>query len=353
MKDVVVLIPALNPTENLYKLVTELINLQFKKIIIVNDGSDSKNKIFPKLKEYSECDILEYSDNKGKGYALKYGINYYLENYKNKYEGIVTADADYQHLPNDILNISLKLVGNLDSFILGCRNFDLDTVPKPNRIGNKITSFIFKVLYGKRVTDTQTGLRGIPNRYLNLALEADGNRFEYEMNMLIKLSKDNINFLCVPIETIYYEESESKFNKLVDSVIIYKVLFAEYIKFIISGFTSFLIDILLFIIINKILNVIDVNIRIVLATCLARIISSFINFNINKNFVFKSHEKSKKILFKYYCFCIIRTILSAGIVVIIYNLLQQVVSETFIKVIVELFLYFVSYKVQKKYIFKT
>lgn len=352
MKDVVVLIPAYNPTNNLFKLVTELVNLNFQKIIIVNDGSSKKNKIFNKLKEYSECDILEYSDNKGKGYALKYGINYYLENYKNLYKGIVTADADYQHLPNDILNMSLKLVGNLDSLVLGCRNFDLENVPKTNRIGNKITSFFFKLLYGKKVSDTQTGLRGIPNRYLNFALEASGNRFEYEMNMLIKLSKDNINILCVPIETVYYEESESKFNKVVDSFIIYKVLFAEYIKFIISSFICFLIDIVLFIVISKLLNIIDINIRIVLATCLARIVSSFINFNINKHFVFKSREKGNVVLSKYYLLCILRTILSAGVVVVLYNLIH-VLDETIIKLIVEIILYFVSYKIQKKYIFKT
>lgn len=352
MKDIVVLIPAYNPTDNLYKLVLELINLKFQKIIIVNDGSNKKNKIFPKLKEFSECDLLEYTENKGKGYALKFGINYYLENYKTEYKGIVTADADYQHLPNDILNISLKLIGNLDSLVLGCRNFDLDTVPNLNRFGNKLTSFIFKLLYGKKVNDTQTGLRGIPNRYLNLALEANGNRFEYEMNMLIKLSGKNINFLCIPIETVYYEESESKFNKLVDSFTIYRVLFSEYIKFFLSGFLCFFIDIILFILIGKLLNVIDINIRIILATCIARIVSSFINFNINKNFVFKSHEKNNIILTKYYLLCILRTLMSAGLVVILYNLFK-IIDETIIKIIVEIFLYFISYRIQKKYIFKT
>ena len=110
----------------------------------------------------------------------------YLENLKNNYKGIVTVDADYQHLPNDVLNIALRLLGNQDSLILGIRDFSEKGVPTLNRFGNRLTSFIFKLLYGENIKDTQTGLRGIPNRYLNLCLEASGKRFEFEMNMLIK-----------------------------------------------------------------------------------------------------------------------------------------------------------------------
>ena len=224
MKDIVIVIPAYNPSKKLIELVDSLILLNFSKIIIVNDGSIKGKSIFRTVKEKTECLILEYKENKGKGYALKYAINYYLENLKNNYKGIVSVDADYQHLPNDVLNIALRLLSNQDSLILGIRKKKKKGVPTPNRFGNRLTSFIFKLLYGENIKDTQTGLRGIPNRYLNLCLEASGKRFEFEMNMLIKFVKQKINIIQIPIETVYYKRGESKFNKWIDSILIYKVI---------------------------------------------------------------------------------------------------------------------------------
>ena len=229
MQDVVILIPAYNPNEKLLKLVSELLKSNFSKIIIVNDGSTNNFEIFEKLKTINECIILEYKTNKGKGYALKYGINYYLKKFK-EFKGIITVDSDYQHIPYDIKNITLKLLDNLDKVILGSRDFNEQQVPILNRLGNKFTSLVFKLLYKTKIIDTQTGLRGIPNSCLPLCLETEGDRFEYEMNMLINFSKEHINILEIPIETVYYTKGESKFNKIIDSIKIYKVLFTKYLK---------------------------------------------------------------------------------------------------------------------------
>ncbi|MGN1353179.1 MAG: glycosyltransferase [Bacilli bacterium] len=352
MNNIVVLIPAYNPNQKLINLVSELKN-NFSKIIIINDGSNRKSKkIFQELTNYPECTLLEYPENKGKGYALKYGINYYLENLKDNYQGIVTADCDYQHKPEDIINIALKLLGNQDSIILGVRNFHLKNIPFPNRFGNLLTSFIFKFLYGIKIEDTQTGLRAIPNRYLNLCLETNGNRFEFEMNMLIKAVKNKINILQVPIETIYYSKRESKFNKFKDPIIIYKVLFTEYLKFIISSLSCSLIDVILFSMFLQLFINVNNNIQIIMATFFSRIITDFFNFNINKTIVFNSNENIKKIAIKYYILSFSKMIISALFVLLIHHLLINI-NETYIKIVVDTLIYFLSYKIQKKYIFKT
>ena len=352
MKDIVIVIPAYNPSKKLIDLVDSLILLNFSKIIIVNDGSIKGKKIFKTVKEKNECLILEYKENKGKGYALKYAINYYLENLKNNYKGIVTVDADYQHLPNDVLNIALRLLGNQDSLILGIRDFYEKGVPTSNRFGNRLTSFIFKLLYGENIKDTQTGLRGIPNRYLNLCLEASGKRFEFEMNMLIKFVKQKINIIQIPIETVYYKRGESKFNKWIDSILIYKVIFTEYIKFLLSSLICSFLDIILFTTFLNIFSNLNNNLKIILGTFISRIIADFFNFNINKNFVFISHENSKKIFWKYYLLSFSKMLLSASLVLIFHNLFNNC-SETVLKIIVDVFIYLISYKIQKKYIFKT
>ena len=353
MDNVVLLIPAYNPSQKLIKLVKDLGN-DFKKIIIVNDGSTNRasEKIFLELESNEICDVIGYSQNRGKGGALKYGINYYLENYKNEYKGIVTADADYQHSVSDIINVSLRLIGNQDSIILGVRDFNSKNVPRSNRFGNKITSFIFKLLYGVKISDTQTGLRGIPNRYLNLSLEISGQRFEYEMSMLIKLVKEKIFIIQVPITTIYYKRSESKFIKTLDPIIIYKVLFTEYIKFTLSSLFSSVIDLVIFTLFISVFTNINNNIKIILGTFFARIVSGFINFNINKNLVFNSHERSDKILCKFYFYTFGTMLTSALCVMLLHNIFPNVL-ETLLKIIVDVAIYFVGYRIQKKYIYKT
>ena len=212
LKDYVILIPAYNPSKKLLKLVNDLEEYKCK-ILIVNDGSDSSKKIFEELKKNKNTLVLEYLENHGKGYAMKYGIKYYLDNLKDKYLGIITVDADYQHIPTDIDKIAYNM--SIDKITLGSRDFNLKTVPFTNKIGNKITSFIFKILYGIKINDTQTGLRGIPNKYLDICLEIEGNRFEYEMEQLIYFVNHKIDIEEIDIKTIYYHKSESKFNKII------------------------------------------------------------------------------------------------------------------------------------------
>lgn len=347
MNKYVVLIPAYNPSNKLIKLVEELKKLKFK-IIIVNDGSDISNNCFKKLKE--DNIILEYSENMGKGYALKYGINYYLTNLVNEYDGIITVDADYQHLPKDINKIYKDEKNNNDTIILGSRNFDSKKVPLPNRLGNKITSFIFKILYNKKIFDTQTGLRLIPNKYLNECLEIDSNRFEYEMQMLINFSNNKYNLEEIEIETVYYSQSESKFKKIIDSLKIYKILLKESFRFLVTSLLSSFLDIILFTIFLKIFVSLD-DLAIIFSTFFARIIADFLNFNLTKYFVFNSKEDSHKILLKYYILSFAKMAMSAVLVLLISKFL--LINKTVIKMFVDILIYFISYRIQKKHIFKT
>lgn len=225
---IVPIIPAFNPDNKLLNSVNELIDHGFKTIIIVDDGSYSK-EIFTKLENRKECIILTHEINMGKGCALKTAFRYYQECLFNDYKGVITLDADGQHQINDIVNISNLLVDN-DMFILGTRLFNTKETPWRNKTGNHITSFVFKKLYHVYLKDTQTGLRGIPNRLITLHLKTDGERFEYEINALIDLVKDKEKILQVDITTVYLENSNkhSHFNPFKDSYKIYKILFARH-----------------------------------------------------------------------------------------------------------------------------
>lgn len=345
---IVSLIPSLNPTEKLINYVNELIDIGFEKIIIVNDGSGEEyNKYFEQLETHKECIVLKHTINKGKGRALKTGFEYYLKNFKD-YDGIVTSDSDGQHSAKDTKLIACKLSQYNNSLILGSRNFDLKNVPFKSKSGNKITSFIFKLLYGKKINDTQTGLRGIPNNYIQSCLDLVGERFEYEINMLCDAVEQNIDIKEIIIETIYLNENQSShFNPIKDSIRIYKVIFSQFLKFTISGIISFVSDILLFnLIINFIFNNSNI-VTIMTSTILARIFSSYINYNLNRKNVFNS--KAKNTLFKYYLLCAIQVILSGIITYLLFKL--NIMNETVCKTITDLTLFFVSYNIQKKYVF--
>ena len=227
MKDkIVVLIPSLNPLEEFYDYVKSLISISSNiELIIVNDGSNKeKEYIFNKISKLNNVTLLTHKENLGKGEALKTGFKYYLKNKKNLSKGIITADSDGQHSIKDILKIASVLnEQTTESLIIGKRNFNLKTVPIKSKIGNFLTRKLFKLKYKKDVYDTQSGLRGLTNNFIEKCVNLSGSRFEYEINVLIEASRENINIIEVNIETIYYNNNErTNYKAVKDSIKICK-----------------------------------------------------------------------------------------------------------------------------------
>lgn len=220
-----VIIPALNPVPELEYYVKELLSYGIAHIIVVNDGSESSyNSIFEKIKQHEKCTVLLHAVNRGKGRALKTALKYFMEHFSHL-DGAVTADADGQHSVKDICNICEKLSQNQNSLILGVRNFKMKNVPFRSYFGNTLTSGIFKLLYGYYLSDTQTGLRGLPSKHIPWITELNGERYDYEINMLIQARRHNLNLTSVPIETLYYNNnSGSHYSTIKDSVRILKCL---------------------------------------------------------------------------------------------------------------------------------
>ena len=154
--------------------------------------------------------------------------------------GIVTADADGQHAPNDILKVGKALAAD-NTIVLGTRNLFHPNVPLASKIGNLFSAIYFKLKTGRLIKDTQTGLRGIPARYFDFALSVEGDRFEYEMRFLEQMSEKNIAYRTVDIETIYGEDRVTHFRAVSDSYVIYR----PFIKNIASSLLSAIVNIVL------------------------------------------------------------------------------------------------------------
>lgn len=354
MKTLIV-IPALNPPTELSNYIVRLKESGLENILIVDDGSRLEFKyIFEKLRDEQNCMILTHAKNLGKGRALKNAFNYFLTMpHVEEFNGIVTADSDGQHRVEDVLSMVDTISNYPDSLILGCRDFDSENVPPKSKFGNKLTKLVFKLLYGRKITDTQTGLRGFPKAILNEMLEIPGERFEYETKMLIHMFNKTIPIQEITIETIYFDgNAETHFNPIKDSLRIYKVIFASFFKYIISSISSFLVDIGLFQLffwISLSVGIQRGSLLILLSTILARIISSYFNFTMNKNFVFDGEKRVHKTIVKYYSLAVFQMLLSAVMVAVIWNISSG--SETAIKIVVDTILFLASYQIQRRWVF--
>jgi len=219
-----VLIPAWDPDHTLILLVESLLQLGFGAILIVNDGSSLvSTEIFEQLQLLDRVHILRHAINLGKGRALKSGINYFLGDLPS-FDVLVTADADGQHIPTDIARVAIAALQNSTKAVLGSRGFVKD-VPLRSRVGNGLTRRIFTLVTGARLMDTQTGLRAFPRSMLPGLLLLEGERYEYEMNVLTHICRTGNKPLEVPIETIYFDGNKSsRFDPIRDSMSIYLVL---------------------------------------------------------------------------------------------------------------------------------
>lgn len=355
-KKTVVLIPSLNPNADLVDYVKKLVNANNQiEVIVINDGSKKELKgIFDDIEKIKRCVVLTHAINLGKGRGLKTGFNYFINNYSEKEaNGIITADSDGQHAIEDIVRIANELnEATEETLILGTRDFNKDNVPFKSRNGNKITTAVFKLLYGKKINDTQTGLRGLTYDFVKECISLDGERFEYEINMLIEAVKNKITITEPTIETIYFDNnSETHFRPIKDSFKIYSVMFKKFFKFAFSGLSSALLDIALFTLIYGVFaKLIGEEISIFIATVGARIFSSLFNYSINKNVVFNAN-KSKNTIFKYYFLCVIQTFVSWALVNFGFKFMESVIHPSVIKVVVDALLFLVSFQVQQKWVF--
>ncbi|MGV8905102.1 MAG: glycosyltransferase [Acetobacterium sp.] len=339
----IVIIPALNPDIKLINLVEKLKKMDFH-IVIINDGSKEACKdIFETLKDTFKCSICNHEKNMGKGIALKTGIGFAAKTYPDCC-GYVTADADGQHTPEDILKVAQALKENPNSLVLGTRNFTNKDVPFKSRWGNRITSLVFSLSTRQRCHDTQTGLRGIPKKITETCLTISGNRFEYEMNMLLEIAKKRIPIVEVPIATIYLNDNQSShFHAVKDSMRIY----LNILKFSLSSFIAAIIDNSLFTLLMSLAFSAN-STGILAATVLARLMSGCVNFMINKHWVFQSKNSQSRVAIQYAILFFSQMILSWFFVS---SLSSLPLHLTLIKIMVDSGLFMLSYYIQKNIIF--
>lgn len=283
----IALVPAYEPGSILLDVLEQL-NKQGFDIVLVDDGSgEAFSDIFASAAFLAT--VLTHPANKGKGAALKTGMKYILETFGPGCIS-VTVDADGQHRAEDALRLCHMAESCPDTLVLGKRRLK-ENVPLKSQIGNTITRLVYQAATGQKIHDTQTGLRAFDSRLIPRLLSVAGERYEYEMNVLMELSREKLPIKELEIDTIYIDNNAaSHFDPVRDSIRIYR----EILKFSAFSFVSFLVDYVLYGLLLLATN------HLRTANIGARTVSAAVNYTLNRNFVFKSQNSIVRSALQYF-----------------------------------------------------
>ena len=354
----IALIPAYEPERKVIGLAADLKERGFD-IVVVDDGSGPEYKdIFEELSE--QAIVLTHAQNRGKGAALKTGLNYinkYMaytesvltpagtETVSGRDAVIVTVDADGQHLPDDVLRIAEISSQKKDALVLGSRSLDKD-IPARSRFGNTVTRHVYSAATGVHVHDTQTGLRAFHRSFIPRLLEIKGDRYEYEINMLMQLAAEGVPVIEERIETVYENNnSGSHFRTLRDSFRVYK----EILKFSASSLASFAIDYGMYALLLAVTGAAGIANGLVVSNIGARLVSGTANYTMNRRLVFKSRTGFAKSALQYF---LLAAFILAGNTIVLSTLAGTLGINRFAaKLITEIIFFAISWTVQKYVIF--
>ena len=335
----IVLVPAYEPDQRLVALVHRLHQEAPElKVLVVDDGSGpAYSQVFHAARAAGAV-VVHHDVNRGKGRALKTGFRYAAELWPH--EDLVCADCDGQHTPEDILRVADKVAESRTAMVLGARQFT-GPVPSRSRVGNSITRRLFFLTTGISLSDTQTGLRAYPAEMLDWLCGVDGDRFEYELELLLRARSAGHQIVEVPIATVYLDgNSSSHFRPLQDSVRVY----APMIRFAASSATAAIVDYVLLFLLHALTG------SLVASIVGARVASASVNYATNRRFVFGRDSANRQGSPLRYAGLVLAILLAnwalmhAFVVAGGWSLLVG-------KVVTEAVLFFVSYAVQHRFVF--
>lgn len=335
-----ILIPSYEPDQRLVELVSHLKSeMPHARVLVVDDGSGAAYHALFATVALDGAQVLHHRSNRGKGVALRTGIGWLLHNAPG--QDVVCADSDGQHRAVDIARVASGVEAASAAgdrvVILGSRAF-VGPVPLRSRLGNRFSSTLFAVATGRGLSDTQTGLRGYPSAVLPWLLTVKGNRFEYELNLLLDAQRRGIALREVPIETVYLEENASShFRPLIDSVRVIAPLLA----FAASSLLAFAVDLIALMALSALTG------NLLVSAVAARALSATVNYRINRAAVFRARGGSRQVV-RYLALALV--VLGASYLGL--RLLTHAgVPLIAAKVITDVVLYLVSFVVQREFVF--
>jgi glycosyltransferase involved in cell wall biosynthesis len=216
-----IVIPAYNEEKTIEEILLRtnktMENIGFPyEIIVVDDGSTDKTRL---LAERHKTTILNYGANKGKGYALKTGIQKATGNI------IVTMDADGSHKPEEITKLLKPLLNGAD-IVAGSRFIgkqENGSAKKLHIFGNHIFNLLILLLTRKQITDSQTGFRALKKTVIQ-EIEITSEGYQIETELTVKTLRNGYIIQEEPITCEKRKNGCSHLNPLNDGFKILKTI---------------------------------------------------------------------------------------------------------------------------------
>ncbi|MCA0294774.1 MAG: bifunctional glycosyltransferase family 2/GtrA family protein [Actinobacteria bacterium] len=335
----IVLIPSYEPDDRLPALVADLTGFAGVRVVVVDDGSGPDYAPVFARTASAGARVLTGEVNRGKGAALRVGFAHIRAEHPG--EPVVCADSDGQHTVLDILRVAAAIADGdrvQPDMVLGVRRFT-GRVPLRSRVGNVFTAGLFALVTGCRITDTQTGLRGYPHRTLAWLEEVPGDRFEYELNLLLRAARERLRIEQVEIATVYLaDNASSHFRPVLDSLRVLRPL-AGYAASSLAGFG---VDAAALFVLYAVSG------NLALSVVAARLLSATVNFLLNRHVVFGAARAPLWPAVRRYA------LLAAGILaanLALMELLTPALGVVVAKVLTEVGLFAVGYAVQSRLVF--
>ncbi len=336
----VVIVPAYQPDPRLVGLVTALVDDPGQHVIVVDDGSSKEHEpTFNKLAELPRVHLVRHAVNMGKGQALKTAFNHFLTTFDADCAGVVTADADGQHLLDDIRKVRAALERDPAALCLGTRNLR-QKIPWKSKVGNTLTRLVFRVLIGRALEDTQTGLRGVPRSFLPELLGVRSSGYEFELDMLVLAVRRRMVIHELPISTVYEDNNRSShFHPIRDSLKVYFV----FLRFLTLSLVTAGLDLVAFTVTYMGSS------NILASTAAARVVAGTFNFYVARRLVFRSRGAPQTEFLKYVLLVVCLMAVSYGLLTGLVVFLGLGVFVA--KIVAETTLFVASFAVQRVLVF--
>jgi glycosyltransferase involved in cell wall biosynthesis len=203
-------VPALDAAASVGAVVDDLRESLAVPVIVVDDGSTDGTA---DVAAVHGAVVLRHARNQGKGAAILSGLE---EAKRRGFRTALTVDADGQH---PAASARIVLAGSADprAIVLGVRDLVRDGAPRSNRFGNGVSNFFLSAFGGRRLRDTQCGLRRYPVAE-TLALPTRARGYAFEAEVLLRAIAADLPIVELPVRVIYpaREERVTHFHRFRD-----------------------------------------------------------------------------------------------------------------------------------------
>ena len=197
---ILVAMPAYNEAKYIGSLVLQA-KQYADKVIVMDDGSTD---LTSKIARFAGATVIRHGENKGKGVAIQRIL---AETCKKSPDILVLLDADSQHNPEEIPSL-IKAISEGSDLAIGSRKIRRNNIPPYRHVGQKVLSYLTRILSRRKLSDTESGFRALSRKAISeIQLKESG--FAIEAEMISAATAKGLKVTEVPISAIYTKDGST------------------------------------------------------------------------------------------------------------------------------------------------